>query len=146
MISTQCHRLLLSQHTQTLSSTDLCLAEEIAEKVAEKEAIHQADEVINTLTTDAILGEPPARSLSINYAHDLFLGYDKNMYYLGCTQTVLNCYGAPSRTQPHELIQEFLDYSGIKIRSIHFYNAMEFGKSDHFKSWAKANGARAVPS
>ena len=51
-----------------------------------------------------------------------------------------------ARAQPLEMIQEFLNYSGIQVRSIRFDNAMEFGQSDHFKSWAKAKGAVLCPT
>ena len=48
---------------------------------------------------------------------------------------MLWCAPTTSRAQPHELIQEFLNYSGIQVRSIRFDNAiMEFGQSGHFKS------------
>ena len=59
---------------------------------------------------------------------------------------MLWCAPTTSRAQPHELIQEFLNYSGIQVRSIRFDNAMEFGQSDHFKSWAKAKGAVLCPT
>ena len=49
---------------------------------------------------------------------------------------MLWCAPTTSSAQPHELIQEFLNYSDIQVRSIRFDNAMEFGQSDHFKSWA----------
>jgi len=59
---------------------------------------------------------------------------------------MLWCAPTTSRAQPHELIQEFLNYSGIQVRSIRFDNAMEFGQSDHFKSWAKDKGAVLCPT
>jgi len=47
---------------------------------------------------------------------------------------------------PHELIQIFLNYSGIQVHSIRFDNVMEFGQSDHLESWAKAKGAVLCPT
>ena len=59
---------------------------------------------------------------------------------------MLWCALTTSRAQPHELIQEFLNYSGIQVRSIRFDNAMEFGQTDHFNSWAKAKGTVLCPA
>ena len=59
---------------------------------------------------------------------------------------MLWCALTTSRAQPHELIQEFLNYSGIQVRSIRFDNAVELGQSDHFKLFAKAKGAVLCPT
>jgi len=50
------------------------------------------------------------------------------------------CTPTTSRAQPHELIQEFLNYSGIQARSIRFDSVVDFGQSDHFKPWSKVKG------
>ena len=52
----------------------------------------------------------------------------------------------PHALSPMNLIKEFLNYSGIQVRSIRFDIAIEFGQSDHFKSWAKAKGAVLCPA
>jgi len=59
---------------------------------------------------------------------------------------MIECAPTTSRAQPHELIQEFLHYSGIQVCSIRFDNAIEFDQSDHFKSRAKAKGAVLCPT
>jgi len=94
-------------------------------------------------------GDNTARNLSIDFAYALSLGFHKEEYYLlihADGVEMLCCAPTTSRAQPHELIQEFLNYSGIQVRSIRFDNAMEFGQSDHFKSWAKVKGAVLCPT
>jgi len=84
-------------------------------------------------------GDNAARNLSIDFAYALSLGYHKEEYYLlihADGVEMLWCAPTTSRAQPRELIQEFLNYSGIQVRSIRFDVAMEFGQSDHFKSRA----------
>ena len=97
----------------------------------------------------SVPGAPPARNLSIDFAHTLSVGYFKEEYYLLIHADGIElawCAPTVSRSQPQELIQEFLDVSGVSVRSIRFDNAMEFGKSDRFRSWAKAKGAILCPT
>jgi len=109
--------------------------------------------VFDESATDAATppGDNAAGNLSIDFKHALSLGYHKEEYYLliyADGVEMLWCALTTSRAQPHELIQEFLNYSGIQVRSTvtRFDNAMEFGQSDHFKSWAKAKGALLCPA
>ena len=58
---------------------------------------------------------------SIDFAYALSLGYHKEEYYLlihADGVEMLWCTLTTSRAQPHELIQEFANYSGIQVRSI----------------------------
>ena len=60
-------------------------------------------------------GDNAARNLSIDFAYALSLGYRKEEYYLlihADTVEMLWCAPNTSRAQPHELIQEFLNYLG----------------------------------
>ena len=60
-------------------------------------------------------GDNTARNLSIDFAYALSLGYRKEEYYLlihADTVEMLWCAPNTSRAQPHELIQEFLNYLG----------------------------------
>ena len=91
-------------------------------------------------------GDNAAGNLSIDFKHALSLGYHKEEYYLliyADGVEMLWCALTTSHAQPRELIQEFkfLNYSGIQVRSIRFDNAVEFGQSGYFKSWAKTKGA-----
>jgi len=73
-------------------------------------------------------GDNAARNLSIDFAYALSIGYHKEEYYLlihADGVKMLWCALTTSRAQPHDQIQEFLNYSGIQVRSIRFENAME---------------------
>jgi len=66
-------------------------------------------------------GDNAARNLSIDFAYALSLAYHKEEYYLlihADGVEMLWCTLTTSRAQPHELIQEFANYSGIQVRSI----------------------------
>ena len=94
-------------------------------------------------------GDNTARNLSIDFACALSLGYHNEEYCLLIQVDgveMLWCAPTTSPAQPHELIQKFLNYSGIQVRSIRFDNAMEFSQSDHFKSWVKAKGSVLCPT
>jgi hypothetical protein len=83
--------------------------------------------------------------LQVTMQHVISLGYHKEEYYLlthADEVEMLWCAPTTSCAQPHELIQECL----IQVHSIRFDNAMEFGQSDHFNSWAKAKGAVLCPT
>ena len=148
--------LLQNQHTQTFPSSDLLLAEEVADEgdrqvSAAEDNSHAPSASEEPPATDAgaHAGDQPARNISIDFGHSLSLGFHKEEYYLVIHADgveLLWCAPTPSRAAPHELIQEFLNYSGIRVRSIRFDNAMEFGQSAHFKSWADAKGAVLCPA
>jgi len=143
--------LMPTQHTQTFFLSDLSLADEIIDTNdgtadAGGDTGHTPCTVDESATDAAtpLAGDNTARNLFIDFAYGLSLGYHKEEYYVlihADGVEMLWCAPTNSRTQPHELIQEFLNYSGIQVLSIWFDNAMEFGLSDHFKSWAKAKGA-----
>ena len=87
--------------------------------------------------------------ISLLTSHRISLGYHKEEYYLlihADGVDMLWCALTTSRAQPHELFQEILNYSDIQVRSIRFDNGMEFGQSDHFKSWSKAKGEGKLES
>jgi len=86
-------------------------------------------------------GDNAARNLSIDFAHALSQAYHKDYLLIHADGVeMLWCAPTTSHAQPHELIQEFLNYSGIQVRPIRVDNVMEFGQSDNFKSWANAKG------
>jgi len=148
--------LMPTQHTQTFFLSDLSLAEEIID------TNHGTADVggdtghtpcaVDKSATDAATppaGDNAARNLSIDFAHALSLAYHKEEYYLLILADgveMLWCAPTTSCAQPHELTQEFLNNSGIQVRSIRVDNIMEFGQSDQFKSWANAKGAVMCPT
>jgi len=139
--------LMPTQHTQTFSLSSLLLAEEIVD--TENDTVNVGGDTehkpcaVDKSPTDAATppaGDNAARNLSIDFAYALSLGCHKEEYYLlihADGVEMLWCAPTTSRAQHHKLIQEFLNYSGIEVRSIRFDNAMEFSQSDHFKSWSK---------
>jgi len=148
--------LMPTQHTQTFSLSNLSLAEEIIDTdngtADVGEDTGHTPCAVDESATDAatpLAGDNAASNLSLDFAYALSLGYLKEEYYLlihADAVEMLWCALTTSRAQPHELIQEFLNYSGIQVGSIRFDNAMEFCQSDHFKSWAKAKGAVLCPA
>jgi len=147
--------LMPTQHTQTFSLSNLSLAEEIVNTDNDTADVggdtgHTPCAVDESVTDAATppTGDNTARNLSSDFAYALSLGYHKEEYYLLIhTDGVEMLWFAPTTScaQPHELIQEFLNYSGIQVRSIRFDNAMESGQFDHFKSWAKVKGSVLSP-
>jgi len=126
-----------THRTQTFSLSDLSLAEEIIDTddgIANvgKETEHTTC-TVDEVATDAATppaGDNTARNLFIDFAYALSLGYHKEEYYLlvhADGVEIFWCAPTTSRAQPHELIQEFLKYSGIQVLSIRFNNAMEAG-------------------
>ena len=128
--------LMPTQHTQTFSLSDLSLAEEIVDTEngtadvggdtehtpCAVDASVSADESATDAATPPA-GDNTARNLSIDFAYALFLGFHKEEYYLlihADGVEMLWCALTTSRAQPHELIQEFLNYSGIPVRSNRF--------------------------
>jgi len=148
--------LIPTQHTQTFSLSDLSLAEEIVDTNNGTANVEGDTEhtpcAVDESATDAATppaGDNAARNLSIDFAYALSLGYHRKEYYLfihADGMEMLWCAPTTLRAQPHELIQEFQNYSGIQVRSIRFDIAMEFGQSFHFKSWAKTKGAVMCPT
>jgi len=148
--------LMSTQRTQTFSLSDLPLAEEIIDTDDGTADVGgdtgHTPSAFDESATDAATppaGDNAARNLSIDFVYALSLGYHKEEYHLlihADRVEMLWCAPTTSRAQPHELIQEFLNYSGIQVRSIRFDNAMEFGQSDHFKSWDKANSTVMCPT
>jgi len=136
--------LMPTQHTQTVSLSDLSPAEEIVDTDngtadAGGDTGHTPCAVDESATDAAspLAGDNEARNLSIDFAYALSLGYHKEEYSFFIHADgvdMLWCAPITSRAQPHELIQEVVNYLGIQVRSIRFDNAMEFGQSDHFKS------------
>jgi len=124
-----------TQHTQTFALSDLSLAEQIVDTNngtadvggdTEHTPCAVDESAIDCATPPA--GDNAARNLSIDFAYALSLGCHKEEYYLlihADGVEMLWCAPTTSRAQPHELIHEFLNYSGIQERSIRFDNALE---------------------
>jgi hypothetical protein len=76
--------------------------------------------------------------LHIDYAHSISLGYSKEKYYLIFVVDGIDfVWGqtCTTRSTPEDLIQEFLTMTNLKVSSVCFDGAQEFGKSLSFKSF-----------
>ena len=76
--------------------------------------------------------------LHIDYAHSISLGYSKEKYYLILVVDGIDfVWGqtCTTRSTPEDLIQEFLTMTNLKVSSVRFDGAQEFGKSLSFKSF-----------
>ena len=79
-------------------------------------------------------------NLHADFAHSIALGYNKEQYYLVLTiegKDFLWAEPVVNRSAPEEVIQEFIDLTGIKIRRLRLDGASEFVKSSAFKAWCK---------
>ena len=84
-----------------------------------------------TLSADAC-------DISIDWAQALARGTHQELKWLviharTSQAEFLWCVPAVSRTQPHTHVESFLLYTGLKMRSIRFDNAREFGKCKLFQ-------------
>ena len=128
--------LMPTQPTKTFSLSNLSLAVEIID--TDNGTANVGGDTghtpcaVDESATDAATppaGDNTVRDLSVDFAYALSLGYHKEECYLlihADGVEMLWCAPTSSRAQPHELIQEFLNYPGIQVRSIRFDNAMEF--------------------
>ena len=88
------------------------------------------------------------RELSIDFAHAIAVGFNGEKYYLIMVlgrQLFVWCSATKRRQSPEELIQEFVDATGVQLAAIRFDDAAEFGRSSSFKAWAKKHGATLRP-
>ena len=87
----------------------------------------------------AITAQDPTKlGLHINYAHAITLGYAKETYYLILVVDGIDfVWGqtCTTRSSPEDLIQEFLTMTNLKVSSVRFDGAQEFGKSHSFKAY-----------
>ena len=96
------------------------------------------------------LSDAPAllRRLHIDYAHSISIGVHKEKYFLLMTLDGIDftfCSATSSRTQPENLIHEFMTLTRIKIDSIRFDGAGEFATSANFKAFCQNNHIAMEP-
>ncbi len=78
--------------------------------------------------------------LHIDYAHSISLTYSKEKYYLILSVDWIDFVWGQTctiRSTPEDLIQEFLTMTNLKVSSVRFDGAQEFGKSFSFKSFCR---------
>eukprot|EP00961_Rhodomonas_salina_P054933 738226-Rhodomonas_salina.1 len=90
------------------------------------------------------MGSDGRVDLSIDFAHAIRTGQNKEMYYLVIVaHGVEFTWGIQSkdRERPEVHLQQFLDLTGLRIRSICHDDAAEFARSATFRAWASSINA-----
>ena len=118
-----------------------------------KDASHALDQVralsgAMTNHDESKIDAPALRRLHIDYAHSISLGWHKEKYFLLMTLDGIDftfCSATTSRTEPENLIQEFMTLTRVKIDSIRYDGAGEFATSASFKAFCKNNHIALEP-
>lgn len=79
--------------------------------------------------------------ISIDYAHAISKGLNKELYYLEIiAHWVEFTWGIPSQDweRPQIHLQQFMDLTGLCFRSIRHNDAAEFARSATFRAWAES--------
>ena len=80
--------------------------------------------------------------MHIDFANSIALGRKKEQYYLlFAVDNVDFTWATPcaTRSEPEDLIQEFLTLTGIKITNIRVDGAAEFARSASFRAYCATN-------
>ena len=127
--STKCSKSAKFEPTHLARHPD-----QVLEPAAAREALHQVC---------ALAGTVPASSLTrlhIDFAHSISIGVHKEKYFLIMVLDGIDftyCSASTTRTEPEDLIAEFLTLTRVKIDSIRFDGAAEFAKSATFKAFCQ---------
>jgi hypothetical protein len=86
------------------------------------------------------LVHPPQHRMHIDYAHSITLGRNKEVYYLMIVIDSIDFTWAqpsPTRSEPEDLIHDFMTLTGIKVGHVRADGAGEFAGSSTFKAYCK---------
>jgi hypothetical protein len=86
------------------------------------------------------LVHPPQHRMHIDYAHSITLGRNKEIYYLIIVIDSIDFTWAqpsPNRSEPEDLIHDFMTLTGIKVGYIRADGAGEFARSATFQAYCK---------
>ncbi len=86
------------------------------------------------------LVHPPQHRMHIDYAHSITLGRNKELYYLMIVIDSIDFTWAqpsPNRSEPEDLIHDFMTLTGIKVGHVRADGAGEFARSSTFKAYCK---------
>jgi len=86
------------------------------------------------------LVHPPQHRMHIDYAHSITLGRNQELYYLMIVIDSIDFTWAqpsPKRSEPEDLIHEFMTLTGIKVGHIRADEAGELARSSIFKAYCK---------
>jgi hypothetical protein len=85
-----------------------------------------------------LLVHPIQHRIHIDYAHSIILGRNKALYYLIIVIDSIDFTRAqpsPNRSQPEDLIHDFMTLTGIEVGHIRAGGAGEFARSATFKAY-----------
>ena len=86
------------------------------------------------------LAHPPQHRIHIDYAHSITLGRNKEQYYLMIVIDSIDftwAQSSPNRSEPEDLIHDFITLTGIKVGHVRADGAGEFARSSTFKAYCK---------
>ena len=86
------------------------------------------------------LVHPPQHRMHIDYAHSITLGRNKEQYYLMIVIDSIDftwAQSSPNRSEPEDLIHDFITLTGIKVGHVRADGAGEFARSSTFKAYCK---------
>ena len=81
---------------------------------------------------------PPQHRMHIDYAHSITLGRNKELYYLIVVIDSIDFTWAqpsPNRSEPEDLIHDFMTLTGIKVGHVRADGAGEFARSSTLKAY-----------
>ena len=84
------------------------------------------------------LVHPPQHRMHIDYAHSITLGRNKEQYYLMIVIDSIDftwAQSSPNRSEPENLIHDFITLTGIKVGHVRADGAGEFARSSTFKEY-----------
>lgn len=84
------------------------------------------------------LVHPPQHRMHIDYAHSITLGRNKEQYYLMIVIDSIDftwAQSSPNRSEPEDLIHDFITLTGIKVGHVRADGAGEFARSSTFKEY-----------
>jgi hypothetical protein len=86
------------------------------------------------------LVHPPQHRMHIDYDHSITLGRNKGLYYLMIVIDSIDFTWAqpsPNRSEPEDLVHDFMTLTGIKVGHVRADGACEFARSSTFKAYCK---------
>jgi hypothetical protein len=90
----------------------------------------------------------PSNGLRIDYAYSISLGFNQERYYLIMVVDGIDfiwAFASQDRSTPENMILEFLNMTDIKIGTMRFDGAKEFGKSVSFQNFCNECGIIMEP-
>jgi hypothetical protein len=104
---------------------------------------HRDEDLAHALYRSKKAVTSPSNGLHIDYTYSISLGFNKELYYLIMVVDGIDFIwvsASQDHSTPENMILEFLNMTGIKIGTIRFDGAKEFGKSVSFQHFGNECG------